>query len=264
MKKILLCVSIITIAIQILTPNLEAKELQLSKDEVQFTFFSLPDGESMLISTGRNKQILINTGSKHSKKHLVEQIEELGIEKIDYLILTNNQGDTCGNTDDVLDQFQVSVTISAGKLSSSCTEEHQNVVEHRSWEQNKFYELSPGLFFRVIKQKDHDSMSLYILFGKNSLLFLAEGDKEIEDMIQSMPIKTEILKIPEYAVKNFPSEQLLEKLDPHIAIIFNLREHILHEGLLERLQESWIDVYHLKKIGTIKILWNLTDYELKK
>ncbi|MRG88275.1 ComEC/Rec2 family competence protein [Salinibacillus xinjiangensis] len=242
-------------------PQTMAVEDRLSEDEVSFTFFSLTDGESLLITTGNDKNILINTGSDESEEELMNQIKEI-TDKVDYLILTDKTEQACGNADQVIDQFHVTNVISP--TSEPCVNIQSDSVESVVWEKEKAYELSPGLQLRTLKvSEDSDIMSLYITYGKNSLVFMSEGSEEIEEVIKKYPNQTEMIKIPEYASKDFPSEELLTQLDPHIAIIYNLKEPNIHAGLLERLGESWIDVYHLKRVGTIQIICTPEDYELQ-
>jgi competence protein ComEC len=256
---LLICFSVIALNIE---ENSRAQEeIMLNDDEVQFTFLSLPDGEALLISTGTDKKILINTGAKNSEDELLSQLKKLGVKKLDALIITSNKMDTCGNTDTIITEFEVERVISS---SNHLCDPSLDYLPVETWEQGKLYELSSGLLFRVVKVKDSESMSLFILFGNNSLLFMDEASKEMEEMIMKFPSKVEIIKVPEYANKNYPSADLLTELDPHLAIIYNIKNNKLHDGLVERLTESWIDVYQLKSVGTVHIKCTPSDYELKK
>ncbi|QHS22561.1 hypothetical protein GWK91_06180 [Virgibacillus sp. MSP4-1] len=238
----------------------EALERTLSEDEVKFTFFHLTDGESLLITTGRDKRILINTGSKDSEEDLVGQLEELEVQQIDYLVLTNKNETACGNADVIIDKYHVK------KIASSSHQPCVNIktedISTVKWKHGETYEPSTGLRFKVLKvSPNSQNMSLYITFGKNSMVFMSEANQAIEDILKDLPIQTEIIKIPDYAEKNFPTGELLDQLDPHIAIIYDLKDKKLHAGLVERLTELWIDVYHLKRVGTVQIIFTPSDYE---
>ncbi|MBB6452234.1 beta-lactamase superfamily II metal-dependent hydrolase [Salirhabdus euzebyi] len=262
-RKFLL-VSMMFVVVFSYSISVNAMVNRLAEDEVQFTFISLPDGEALLITTGRGKEILVNTGSENSEEHLQKQLEEeLESAELDMLIITSNEGDTCGNANYVLKNYKVGKVIHSSD-DLDCLGSDWESEEIQKWEDRGLYELSPGLFFRVLKGEKVNRMSLYIQFGKSALFFMSEGSREIENVIRDFPVEVEMIKVPEYAVKNYPSGELLQELDPHLAIIYNLKESKLHDGLLERLNESWIDVYHLKKVGTIKIVCNLSDYEIKK
>jgi len=192
----------------------DASEININGEEVLFVFFSLPDGEAMLIQTGNGENYLVNTGSKISEKILLEQMNNLGVKQLDSIIFTNQK-------------------------------------------------VSPGLTFRVLPADSEDEMSLYIMYGKTSILYLASGRVEVEkELIKNGTIQAEILKVGDYARTQSPSIDLLEKVDPHVAMIYPLKGISPNEGLLERLNESWIDVYQLRKVGTTTIHCTLEDYDM--
>ncbi len=259
--KRLLSIVILFVCFTATSTNIHADIFDLEENEVMYTFFSLPDGEALLITSGQGKHFLINTGSKKSEDDLFSQLEQLDITKLDGLIITKNSDDTCGNAEALIKEFDIKKVIS--HTEETCFETKDN-VKLEVWKSGKVYEPSPGLMFRVVKVEKSESMSLFILFGNNSLLFMSEASEKMEELIESFPSRVEMLKIPEYALKNYPSIDLLKHLDPHLAIIYNIQEERLHEGLLERLNESWIDIYHLRTLGTIHILCNPGDYEVKK
>lgn len=262
MKKWTIYISIFVV-LSFLQDEYTLADTHQNSDEAIFTFFSIPDGESMLISTGQ-KHILINTGSQKSEKALLKQLIELKINHIDTLILTTQQPDACGNTERLVDRYHISKIITGKKLGLNCFGQGNRNFQTVIWGKEKYYEASPGLLFRVIKQEDSGNISLYITFGKTALLYMTEGNEEIEKKIQALPIQAEIMKIPEYASKNFPSVEFLRKIDPHIAIVYSMEEIPFNDALIERLSESWIDVYVLENVGTIQIRSDLKNYEFMK
>lgn len=260
MNKWRLCLIILVIS-GLIPFETALAESYTKENEAVFTFFSLPDGESMLITTS-DKHILVNTGSKKSEKALQEQLDELKIKHIDSLILTTQESDVCANTQRLVKRYNINEVIVSESLRSNCYRHgNQRMFSTVKWKKGKHYELSPGLLFRVMKQDDSERMSLYITFGKTSILYMAEGNEAIEKQIEALPMQAEIIKIPEYASKNFPGVDFLQKIDPHIAIIYSIEEIPFNEALIERLSESWIDVYVLKKVGTIQIRSDLNNYE---
>lgn len=235
----------------------------LTKNEIDYTFFSLPDGESMLIQTGRDKEILINTGSKKSEDILLEQLNALNIEHLDTLILTNQEEGTCGNTKRLVSRYNIKRIVYADEWTEVCSEKNNNDVSLVKWKQDQLHELSPGLFSRVLPTNQPTQMSLFIYYGKTSMLFLANGDLENEkNLMEIYPMDAEILKVGEYAQTTSPSMTFLDKVDPHLAIIYNQEGVKVNEGLIERLNESWIDVFFLKNVGTLEIRCSLEDYEI--
>ncbi|KGX85548.1 ComEC/Rec2 family competence protein [Pontibacillus marinus] len=240
----------------------DAGEININGEEVLFVFFSLPDGEAMLIQTGHGENYLVNTGSKISEEILLEQMNNLGVKQLDSIIFTNQNKTTCGNAPRLIKRYHVQQLIYSEDLSPMCTSE-ESTVQHALWKNGEKHEISPGLTFRVLPADTEDEMSLYIMYGKTSILYLASGRVEVEkDLIENGTIQAEILKVGDYARTQSPSIQLLEKVDPHVAMIYPLKGISPNEGLLERLNESWIDVYQLRKVGTTTIHCTLEDYDM--
>ncbi|KGX88026.1 ComEC/Rec2 family competence protein [Pontibacillus litoralis] len=236
--------------------------LSIGEEEVLFTFLEMPDGEAMLIQTGFNQSILVNTGAKQSKQQLTQQLNQLGVQKLNGLIITSSSDKECGNVQDVMEQYEVSNVYYTGHISSRCMEQ-MNREQLKNWKKNHIYELSPQLFIKVITSSTNGSMSLYMQYGQTSLLFLANGDEALEDKLrEASPIQADIVKLADYAVTSLPSMELLNRIDPHMAMIYPLKGKTPNETLLERLEESWVDVYQLDKIGTMTIHCTMEDYEL--
>ncbi|MYL32775.1 hypothetical protein GLW08_17680 [Pontibacillus yanchengensis] len=236
--------------------------LSLQEEEALFIFFALPDGEAMLIATGNDKNYLVNTASKASEHELIKQINHLGLKQIDGLILTNQNEHECGNTKRMVDRYHIEKIYSHGKVSSRCAHQVTAQTGLEEWKQNESHDLTPSLHVQVVQITKHGDMSLFFTFGKTSLLYLASGDTELEGALMKSSLRAEILKIGDYARTESPSMRLLESIDPHIAMIYPLKGSTPNEGLLERLYESWIDVYQLKKVGTTTVHCTKEDYEL--
>lgn len=66
-------------------------------------FIEFPDDTVMLIDSGDGR----NNGETETGKYIVKYLEDLGVEVIDYLILTHSDSDHVGNMVQVLDAFEV-------------------------------------------------------------------------------------------------------------------------------------------------------------
>ncbi|MCD5322963.1 MULTISPECIES: hypothetical protein [Pontibacillus] len=242
--------------------QVDAERMILDKNEAIFVFLSLPDGEAMLIQTGRGKDFLVNTASKASEEKLLEQLANIGVDQLDSIILTNQEPSTCGNTSRIVERYHVDAVIHGMSEKKLCAES-SNHAKEVIWKEGELHELNPGLSVRVLPSIDGSDMSLFFMYGKTSLMYLASGDMELEQKIaNSYPLKAEVIKIADYARTQSPTLHFLEEVDPHVAMVYPLKGARPNEGLLERLHESWIEVYQLKKTGTTTIFCNLEDYEV--
>ncbi|MBM7569854.1 hypothetical protein [Aquibacillus albus] len=233
----------------------------LNKGEIYFAFFELPDGEATLIRTDKEKNMLINTGSQKSEESLLFQLKELGVQTIDKLLLTKQTIDYCGNANRVIHRYNIEEVYHAGKLSNICKKQVSK-SKTTQWKADQSFSFARNLQINVLQAKENGDMSLGIIYGKNSILFLSQGKVDNEEQLLKIPVKPNIIKIGNYAKGNSPSSSILSKLDPHLSIVFHCDNCVPNEGLIERLNESWIDVYQLKYVGTTVIRMDLNDYEI--
>ncbi|WP_186577778.1 ComEC/Rec2 family competence protein [Aquibacillus kalidii] len=233
----------------------------LEKEELYVAFLGLPDGEATLIKTGEGKNYLINTGSEKSENELVGQLEELEVKKIDALLITKQTADYCENAKRVISRFNIDQTIHAGTLGNSC-EEKTSDTKQIKWKTETTHRLTHHLKIKVLDAEQSGEMSLGIEFGDNSIMYLSNSNVEDEEKLLKPKLRPQILKIGDYGRGKSPSAHFLESVDPHISVIFNYDGDLPNEGLMERLNESWIDVYLLKQVGTTILRMNLNDYEI--
>lgn len=66
-------------------------------------FIEFPDDTVMLIDSGDGR----NTGETDTSRYIVGYLEDLGVEVIDYLMLTHSDADHAGNMVEILDAFEV-------------------------------------------------------------------------------------------------------------------------------------------------------------
>ncbi|WP_209369038.1 hydrolase [Sediminibacillus dalangtanensis] len=245
----------------LLVPSIRSDAMIDLKDgEVYYAFFHLPDGEATLIR-GFNGAILINTGAPSSTSALFDQLKELDVKEINTIILTKQMSDYCGNTAELIDRFHPSSIAYAGKMSKTCGKEVESTNSVK-WDTNKLIDLPMGGSLTVLKADETGEMTLDIVYGKTSMLYLSNSSIEDEDDLLQHKLEPQIIKIGDYAQGKSPSGYLLDKIDPHIGIIFTSKDKKPNEGLMERLNESWIDVYQLDQVGTTIIRLNETDYEV--
>ena len=102
---IVLIISIILIVI--LSKNSNDQDLSIDKDKyTQIYLYDL--GKSNIEVIKKNDfVILINTGLEEDRDNLLDYFDQLGIEEIDYLIITNRDDKYIGNVTYLLEHFKV-------------------------------------------------------------------------------------------------------------------------------------------------------------
>lgn len=230
----------------------------LQENYLSISFLNIPDGEATLIQTAEGKNFLINTGSSESRLELWKLLKELHVDDLEALILTKQTADYCGNMQNILDSFHVKHLYSA----DSENELETSITSKRTWQRGDKVQLAADLTIHVLQTNKLGEMSFTIQYGKNSILYMGLSGTDSDEELETYHLEPQIIKIADYAQSDSPSSTLLQSMDPYIGIVFNQKATKPNKDLMERLNESWIEVYQLKRVGTTIIRFNLIDYEV--
>lgn len=244
-------------------------DLNLEEQDLAYTFFDLPNGEATLIQSGKGQNILIGTGSLESQEELEERLKMYHVEFIDTVIITNATGEYTGNLQWIINNFGVETIIVPEIIKEQMVSFHhlydKKVI---GWKKGDKNELIPFLKTEVIYVEERDVSqqgALVILFsyGKQTLLYMGIADFEVEkELINSYALKSTILKVADFGSEKGTTQPFLDEVDPQVAILFKRSGMPVSEIVLERLQETWIDIYQTNRLGTVSIKCHNDDYEI--
>jgi competence protein ComEC len=242
--------------------KIEKIDLKLMGEEVAFTFLNLTDGEVTILQNKLGEAILFNTGNGRSKEQLSKYLDLYGVTSINKIILTRLGADYDGNLKWLLKQYRVKNVV----VPSSVTKEDLAIAtEVEAWTEGENKDLFQGVTASVLQVMDNEkSMNISLKYGEHRFLFMSIASKVVEDqLIKKHKLKdVNILKVAEFANNNGTSQELLEAVDPQVAIIFNKKNVYPSADVLERLQNTWIDIYYTKQFGNITIKCNKEQYEV--
>ena len=80
-----------------------------AENALEVHFISVGQGDSVLIRTPDNTNILIDAGDgyKDNRDHLLSYLDNLGIKTLDYVVATHSDNDHIGGFDDIFDNYKV-------------------------------------------------------------------------------------------------------------------------------------------------------------
>ncbi|WP_209122626.1 ComEC/Rec2 family competence protein [Alkalihalobacillus sp. BA299] len=249
------------------TDQLEV-EFSLEKDEIAFTYFDLPSGEATLIQSGQGGTVLINTGHPSSQVELAKKLHMYHVDDIDSLIITNHSEEYSGNIQWLADHYQISSIIVPQAVKGALED---NLIRGKEkltgWKEGEIHEILPGLKTEVLftgGSNDYEAgLVLLFSYGEHRTLYMGIANAEVEELLTSKyDLKSTILKVGDFGSSYGTSQQFLEKVDPQVAILFTLKGKRPSEYVLERLQETWIDVYQTNKMGAVSIKCTPENYEI--
>lgn len=244
--------------------EVEGVDVNLKRNEVAFTFFSLRDGEASLIQHANGENILINTGGKGTIKELERLLELFHIKSISTIILTSRDGQE--NLEHYIQKYDVRqvVTGASADLARSDRIIPPSVKVIR-WKQGEMQKLLPGLTSEVVfdGSEEKEGTDISFQFFHHQIFFISSASQKAEQVFLAKPLKNvNVIKMPLYGATGSFSELLIEHLDPQLAILFQSRTIKPDPDLIEMLHEAWIDVYFTKQHGTVTIKLTDSNYDV--
>jgi competence protein ComEC len=234
-------------------------------------FIHLTNGEASLVQLFNGEYILIDTGSESSLPELMDYLQSQQVKVIKHVILTSNNNEHSGNVKAISEIFPIEHVYFPYHLE-------KHFVDEIALDQVKFHPLrkkgeinfdsqgkimvwNPGQQLSLSPQ-DH-SLVFQLTLGRTIFLFTSSITDKIErELISESTLHSHILKVSDFGSNQASDPEFLEKVNAHVAIIFHRPGYYLDPEVLERLQESWMDVYPLKEHGHIVIVCEKDDYEL--
>lgn len=240
-------------------------DLNLKKEEMAVTFFSLSDGEASLIQQPDGKNVLINTGGENTNEELKKLLTLYHVNQIDTIILTDTGKCCFDNVNWLIKDFNVKHLMSPKDTEININEllNEGESVDYHSLTHGMNLEILPGLVMEVLN--DTKGLDLSLSFLNRRILWMNHAHPNIDYyMPKNMAVETTIIKLPDIASKEDLPEDFFDQLDPQLAILFRNKEEKVNEDLLEQLQQAWVRVYYNKNIGAVSVKFTEDNYEIVK
>lgn len=243
---------------------------QVTDGEMQVVFLDVGQGDCTIVRT-READMVIDCGDKGSGDLVVEYLQEQGIEKLEYLILTHPDADHIGGADEVLESIEVERVLMPDVANDTrAYEEVQEqietqgiVTEHPSVGDE--YQLGDAVFWilcpekELVKESDLNGSSLGIklVHGENSFVMCGDAESVSEQaMVERFGnnLECDVLKCGHHGSSTATSPAFLEATDPTWAVIScgegNSYGHP-HVEVLAALEEDDVQIYRTDRQGTI-------------
>lgn len=238
------------------------------KDLLSIHIIDVGQGDSILIQTPKNTNILVDGGNEDSSLIISKFIKSKKAKNLDLVIATHPDTDHIGSLDTVINKFKVSKLYLPNKNTNN--DSYYNLIQACNKKNIKPQYLSKG---DIINLEDNlkltilnpsytheDSNSNSIVFKldyKNkSFLFTGDATKENEiEMINNFNLSDiDFLKVAHHGSKNSSTEEFLKSTTPDVAAIScgydNTYGHP-HKDTLLRLAQVNTKVYRTDKQGHI-------------
>lgn len=258
------------------TISTEAEDKQ--DDLLNIYFFDIGQGDCTILTQGEHSMI-IDAGDNNKGTAVQAYLEYLGIESLDYAILTHPDADHIGGMDVVLYKFDCDTILMPDKevntrtyddviqsmKSKNETAIHPEVGETYEFGDAEFTILAP---LKKYSDNNNNSIVLRLTHGENTFLFTGDAEEPAEeDMLEAnTDLKADVLKAGHHGSNTATSDAFLEAVSPDYAVIScgegNKYGHP-HAEVLNKFRTEGITIYRTDEQGTIvatsdgeAITWN--------
>lgn len=242
--------------------------------DVVVKFFDVGQADSILVqSAGVN--MLIDAGTNNMGNTVVQNLKDLGITKIDYLVGTHPHEDHIGGMDDVINNFEIG-TIYMPKVQTN-TKTFEDVLDAISNKGLTITTPEVGYVFEVGNTKcevmcagtgtteensnlNLSSIVIRMVYGEGSFLFMGDAEEKNESSRQWS--QTTVLKVGHHGSDTSSSESFLNQVKPEISVIsVGINNTYGHpkKTTLDKLNALGTSIYRTDQNGTITITCDGTN-----
>lgn len=256
---------------------------------IEVYFIDVGQGDSTLIITKNNKNILIDGGGNESlykntgnneedyigKNILYPYLINRGVKSLDYMIISHFDSDHCGGLFYIMQNMKIKNIIIGKQFEQSENYEKFKKIAKSTNVNIRIFQSGDrinidNIFFEtlwpdensVISENNinNNSLVLKMMYGKFSILFTGDIENMAEQRIISKyknnALNSTILKVPHHGSKTSSSEMFLKKVNPKYAIIgVGINNKFGHpsQSVIETLNKMNVEIYRTDLMGEIII-----------
>lgn len=204
-----------------------------SAAELTVQFFDAGKADAILLTTA-NSAVLIDAGEKGFGKTILAYLEDQGIEKLDYLIVTHFDQDHVGGAAKVINNIAVGAVLQSNRPKDS--EEYEKYVKALNnagieplTVRDAYAFTLDGVTYAVDPprknsyaedESNNSSLIVSVTNGENRFLFTGDAQTErLAEFLDANDTAYDVLKLPHHGKDEPLMSALLESTGPAYAVI---------------------------------------------
>lgn len=243
---------------------------------VTIKFIDVGQGEAILI-TLPEKTMLIDAGPTGSAPKIAQVLQELGRDKIDYLVATHPDEDHIGGMADVISSTQIGTIYAPNKTNNTATYRkflaaiQNNNLQITLAEAGTIIDQIDSYKLEILWPKkdanfpETNDYSIIIKLTVGNKTFLFTGDAPTNAILNSNPGHIDVLKLSHHGSRTGTTEVLIHKLSPTYAVLSyavdNPYGHPM-QSVLNALRKHSVEVWGTGANGTITITCDGTNIDI--
>jgi competence protein ComEC len=242
---------------------------------------NVSQADAFLIKTPGNKTILVDSASamkKNSATKLIQDLNDLGVYRIDYIIATHFHEDHIGGMKSILPLFDVGSVYTSGNCGNSTTKTTEKFLNYSKtldfktvnadldlpsdgcYNEAKLivaYDRQEGCF----KNENDNSILLRLVYGNTSFLFTGDCEEDCEEELikQGTKLKSDFLKVSHHGSSTSSTDEFLHVVNPAYAVIStdmnrSAKDRYFHPRKITMEKLHGMNVYRTDLNGDIKVI----------
>ena len=243
---------------------------------VTIKFIDVGQGEAILIALPE-KTMLIDAGPTGSAPKIAQVLQELGRNKIDYLVATHPDEDHIGGMADVISSTQIGTIYAPNKTNNTATYRkfltaiQNNNLQITLAEAGTIIDQTDSYKLEILWPKkdanfpETNDYSIIIKLTVGNKTFLFTGDAPTSAILDANPGHIDVLKLSHHGSRTGTTEVLIHKLSPTYAVLSyavdNSYGHPM-QSVLNALHKHSVEVWGTGANGTITITCDGTNIDI--
>ena len=243
---------------------------------VTIKFIDVGQGEAILIALPE-KTMLIDAGPTGSAPKIAQVLQELGRNKIDYLVATHPDEDHIGGMADVISNTQIGTIYAPNKTNNTATyRKFLTAIQNNNLQitlaeagtiidQTDAYKLEILWPTKGANFPDTNDYSIIIKLTVGTKTFLFTGDAPTSAILNANPGHIDVLKLSHHGSRTGTNEQLVRRLSSTYAILsYALDNSYGHpmQSVLNALHKHSVEIWGTGANGTITITCDGTTIDI--
>lgn len=237
-------------------------------------YLDVNQGDSTLIQSKEDGIVaLIDGGERAESKKILEYLDKLGIDKINYLVASHPHSDHIGGLIEIIENIEVENIIMPDKVHTTKTFENFIEAIEKKENINIIVDLEDEYIIgkskvKILKpnEKNYTNINNYSIIMQidylgSTFLFTGDGEKLVEESLVKIygnDLKSDVLKVSHHGSRTSSTKGFLDKVDPMISVIFakeNNRYNLPNKEIEKKLKKI-SEVYRTDINGDIIIRTN--------
>ena len=226
-------------------------ESDLREGPMELVFFSLGKADAILLRTDAGA-VMIDAGTEKKAKSLTRQLESMGIEHLDALIVTHFDKDHVGGADQILDELSVGRVYEpdyskdskqVDQYRDSLAASGSEIVTLRD---NASFTVD-GVTYRIdianesfYGRDEENDFSLVVRVQYGDVRMLFPGDIEnprIAELLDEGDLQADLLKVPHHGKSEKLSSEFFKAVSPSWAVVTDSDEEPADSEVLKSLEK---------------------------